>query len=100
MNLNLKKLFIIFFFFIITFQTFGQSKKTNNERTLTCEYCGKTFKQKKVTINFFGEKVTGWEGGAKHCDPNYYKDPLHNAAFESDKSKYCSRKCACDSGEE
>ena len=98
--LKMKKITIITIISFLSLGVLAQSKKNSNERILTCEYCGKDFKQKKVTYQVMGQRITLWEGGAKHCELNYYQNRHVNPMFESDKSKYCSRKCACESGEQ
>jgi hypothetical protein len=41
-----------------------------------------------------------WDGGINHCDPNWRKSKIGGDwIIESSKSKYCSRKCACESEE-
>ena len=79
----------------------SNSETDHKERTLKCSYCEEDFTQKYTIIN---DPILGnygsWEGGANHCDPKYYVNHPGSGLLEGSRSKYCSRKCACASGEE
>jgi hypothetical protein len=84
-------------------QVIPQIKETNIKITTTCEYCGKKFIQKKKIYKQIGIEIIFWGGGADHCDINYEKNHPNNGNFfgiSNRKNKYCSRKCACEAGEE
>lgn len=70
----------------------NEKESNDEERNLTCQYCG--------------DKFTN--GGTNHCDPNWSskKDKNMSSMYEmreailGGKKKYCSRKCACEAGED
>jgi hypothetical protein len=79
----------------------SNSETDQKERTLKCSYCGEDFTQKYTISNaLFLGNYGSWEGGADHCDPKYYVNNPGSGLLEGSRSKYCSRKCACESGEE
>ena len=109
----MKKQFIFSLFLLLSLnigysQTHHKKRKqeTNNEniRTLTCQYCAKKFKQEKSILSTMVGDVEVWSGGANHCDPNWGSNDnmstLKSLKYINGVSKYCSRRCACDSGEE
>lgn len=85
-------------------------KKVTNEntRTLTCQYCSKKFKQERSIVSTMIGDVEVWDGGTNHCDPNWSSNKDKNMssmygareALGDGRKKYCSRKCACDAGED
>jgi FtsZ-interacting cell division protein ZipA len=77
----------------------NKAESNDDERTLTCQYCDDDFKQKKVTASVMGTRIETWSGGTNHCDPNWSTSDLSNLNL-SGISKYCSRKCACEAGED
>lgn len=77
----------------------NEDVSNDEERTLTCQYCDDDFKQKKVIVSVMGYSNETWSGGANHCDPNWSSSDLSNLNL-SGISKYCSRKCACEAGED
>ncbi len=78
-----------------------QETINENIRTLTCQYCGKKFKQEKSIVSTMMGDVEVWSGGANHCDPKWSSKDLNSMKINlSGISKYCSRKCACDAGED
>ncbi len=79
----------------------SNSETDQKERTLKCSYCGEDFTQKYTISNaLFIGNYGSWEGGADHCDPKYYVNNPGSGLLGGSRSKYCSRKCACESGEE
>jgi hypothetical protein len=77
----------------------NEEESNEEERTMTCQYCDDNFIQKKVIVSVMGRSYETWTGGTNHCDPNWSSSDLSNANW-SGKSKYCSRKCACEAGED
>lgn len=78
-----------------------KTETNKNIRTLTCQYCAKKFKQEKSILSTMMGDVEIWSGGADHCDPNWESRRENNLKVNLlCISKYCSRKCACDTGEE
>ncbi len=81
---------------------------SDKERILTCKYCGEKFTQKLVIISSYLGDIEVWDGGANHCDPNWSSKKDKNMAdmyemreaIGDGRKKYCSRKCACDAGED
>lgn len=79
----------------------NEKESNDEERTLTCQYCDDDFIQKKVIVSVMGTSYETWSGGANHCDPNWDSRSENNLKVNwSGSSKYCSRKCACEAGED
>ena len=78
----------------------NKEKSKEEVRTLTCKHCNENFTQKKVSINVLGRNYENWSGGTNHCDPNWSSSDLSKNINWSEKSKYCSRKCACNASED
>lgn len=85
----------------------SETSKVVKVRTLTCSYCGNEYTQKyiKQYDPIFDFYLEAWVGGTNHCDPNYhYKQSSGEGMYElmtyGDRTKYCTRKCACEAGEE
>lgn len=79
----------------------NEEESNDEERTLTCQYCNDDFIQRKVIVSVMGNGYITWSGGANHCDPNWNSRSENNLKVNfSVSSKYCSRKCACEAGED
>lgn len=82
-------------------QNSNNESSSDKERILTCKYCGDEFTQKLVIISSYLGDIEEWDGGVNHCDPNWSSKDLNSMKVNwGGKSKYCSRKCACDAGED